>query len=92
MTDEMPVIDAAGGEPRKWSYTQKFKPEEAAALAELDEFMAYHAGGDEKKRFYFPTPNNGEMVLVYCESYEADDADPELRKRHIVLVEVGQAN
>lgn len=92
MTGEQPVIDATGGEPRRWAFIRKFEPGDEEALTELDKFMAYHAGGAVKKHFYYPVPDTGEMVFVYCESYEADDSDPALRKRRVVLVEVLKAN
>jgi len=74
--------------PRKWSFTQTFSPAETDKLNELDEFMAWPAHRDPKQGFAYPDPKNKKYWLVYCEAYEADDSDPTLRKRKMVLVHI----
>jgi hypothetical protein len=81
------MTDAVGS-PRKWAFTQTFSPGESDKLNELDEFMAWPAHRDPKQGFAYPDPKSKKLWLVYCESYEADDFDPTLKKRHMVLVHI----
>jgi TIR domain len=76
------------GSPRKWSFTQTFSPGETDKLNTLDEFMAWPAHRDPKQGFTYPDPKSKKYWLVYCDSYEADDSDPTLKKRHMVLVHI----
>ncbi len=71
---------------KEWSVTQVFKPEHEEKLKELDEFMSWPAHRDSKQGFAFPDPETEKMWLVYCKSYEHDDSDPKLRKRHMLLI------
>jgi hypothetical protein len=77
---------------KEWKFTQVFKPEGAAKLKELDEFMSHHAHRDPKQGFVFPDPETKKDWLVFCKSYEPDDSDPNLRKRHVVLVHIDDMN
>jgi hypothetical protein len=73
---------------RRWAYTQVFTPAEVDKLNELDEFMSWPAHKDPKQGFIFPDPKTKKNWLAYCDSYESDDTDPTLKKRHIVLVHI----
>ena len=84
--------DHAGESPRRWEVTQTFTPDETAKLAELDEFMAWPAHRDSKQGFILPSADQEIDWLVFCESYEHDDSDPALRKRHMVLVHIDDLN
>lgn len=77
---------------KEWKFTQLFKPEESDKLAELDEFMSWPAHKDPKKGFVFPDPETEKRWLVYCKSYELDDSDPNLRKRHVVLIHIDDSS
>src|SRR6185295_17465392 len=77
---------------KEWSVTQAFKPEHEEKLKELDEFMSWPAHRDPKQGFAYPDPESGKMWLVYCKSYEPDDSDPNLRKRHMLLIHIDDVN
>lgn len=76
------------GSTKQWKITQKFKPEDVEKLIELDEMMSWAPHRDSKIGFIFPDPETGKEWLVYCQSYQVDDSDPNLKKRHIVLIHI----
>jgi hypothetical protein len=78
--------------PERWLLNYTFKPKDADKLKELDEFMAWPAHRDPMGGFVYPVNNTGDMKLVYCESYEVDDSDPNLKKRRMVLVHIDDPN
>jgi hypothetical protein len=77
---------------KEWTVTQAFKPEQEAQLKELDEFMNWPAHRSPKQGFIFPDPETRKEWLVYCKSYESDDSDPNLLKRHIQLTHIDDMN
>lgn len=77
---------------KEWKVTQTFKPEHEAQLKELDEFMNWPAHKDSKQGFVFPDAETGKQWLVFCKSYEPDDSDPNLRKRHMLLIHIDDMN
>jgi TIR domain len=85
---KVPELVAQTFPPKEWKITQVFKPENAAKLTELDEFMSWPAHRDSKVGFIFPDPETEKRWLVYCKSYESDDSDPNLRQRHMVLIHI----
>jgi hypothetical protein len=50
--------------------------------------MDWPAHRDSKQGFVFPDAETKKDWLVYCKSYEKDDSDSNLRKRHMVLVQM----
>ena len=80
------------GSPKRWELNYTFKPQDTDKLKELDEFMAWPAHRDPQQGFVYPIPETGKQWLVYCESYEADDSNPSLKKRRIVLVHIENPN
>jgi hypothetical protein len=50
--------------------------------------MSWPAHRDPKQGFVYPEPKTGKMWLVYCKSYDTDDADATLKKRKMVLVHI----
>jgi len=79
-------------QPRRWSFTQVFTPAETDKLNELDKFMAWAAHRDPKQGFAYPDPKTKKMWLVYCDSYQSDDSNPTLKKRHVGLVHINDPN
>ena len=91
MEDHMPINDVPITGSEEWTFIQTFTSDEENKLVELDEFMAYPAHRDETQGFWFPPPT-GKEVKVYCKSYEKDDSDPAVRKRHITVVKIPAVN
>jgi hypothetical protein len=75
----------ASGKPHRWAFTHVFTPGETDRLNELDKFMEWPAHSDPKKGIVYPDPKTNKMWLVYCVSFQRDDSNPVLKKRHVVL-------